>query len=758
MAVKKDEPGESKPPVAKASASNPPGSRPSARPTGSSKPPASRPSSSNRPAIEPHGEVPKVGPTENEEDTETAVETPYAKDKVKDDDEDPRPEAGSDDDPSEDAGEATAKAARRASSEAQTEPPAALPAAAAKQGPDAFGPWVVPVYVLALLLVFVGERVVPSDETLRYAFSGLGVAGALVTTLYRLRAAMSSRGERRSVERTLAFLMIGGLVALAVYFSSTDTAKSWLHLASLKPETRARVAAVTTVTWIALVVLSVMPLLFGEIALAPMRRAERVEVRRVRAATIAGATLAFAATYVTLFSYGVGELDMKLDFSYFRTSRPGESTKNIVKTLSDPITVTAFFPQLNDAGDEVRGYLSELGAASPNVQIKYEDRLMSPALAKDLKVQQDGVLVLQRGESKETLSIGADMKNGQTQSKLKSLDVDFQKALLKVIRTQRTAYFTVGHGEMNEQTGPAALTEGRTAKNIKRLVESQNYAAKDLGLVQGLASAVPEDAAMVIVLGPSQAFQPAEVAALKAYFERGGRLLLALDPDFKVDLAPLAAAVGLTWKPTLLATDDARHFYPLRHNDSDHTILLTNRFSSHASVSSLSKVSQRTAIVFRGASALDKAEGNTANVDFAVRALQETFDDSNGNFTFDEGAEKRNSYNLAAAVTKPTGEKDKEGKDKEMRAFVLGDSDALGDGAVGDTPNGLLALDLLRWLGGDESYLGAVTSNEDVKIEHTKQKDAFWFYGMVFVIPLGVMGLGFVATRRRRKGARRAAA
>ena len=757
MAVKKDEPGDGKTPGAKASASNPPVSKaPASRPS-SGKAAPSKPPSGKGPVIEPHGEVPKIGPTENEEDTETAIETPYAKDKVKGEDgDDDAPDSG--DGASGDGDEAGAKAARRASSEARTEPPAAK-AAIPPGGSDPFGGWLVPAYVLSLVLVFVGERIVPSDETLRYAFSGIGVAGALVTTLARLRAAMGSLGERRSVERTLALLMVGGLVALAVYFTSTETGKGLLHLASLKAETRARVSAITTVTWIALVVLSVMPLVFGEIALAPMRRAERIEVRRVRAATLAGATLAFAATYVTLFSYGAGELEMKLDFSYFRTSRPGESTKNIVKSLPEPITVTAFFPQLNDVGDEVRGYLSELAVASSGVQVKYEDRLLSPALAKELKVQQDGVLVLQRGDSKETLSIGADMKNAQVQSKLKSLDVDFQKALLKVIRTQRTAYFTVGHGEMNEQTGGAAQTDGRTAKNLKRLIESQNYAAKDLGLPQGLAANVPDDAAMVIVLGPSQAFQAEEVASLKRYFEKGGRLVLALDPDFKVDLAPLAAAAGLTWKPAVLATDDARHFYPLRHNDSDHAILLTNRFSSHASVSSLSKVSQRTAVVFRGAAALDKADGNTANVDFAVRALAETFDDDNGNFTFDKETEKRSGYNLAAAVTKPTGEKGKDGKDKEMRAFVLGDADALSDGAVGDTPNGLLALDVIRWLGGDESFLGAVTSNEDVKIEHTKQKDAFWFYGMVFVVPLSVLGAGFLATRRRtKKSARRATA
>ena len=698
---------------------------------------------------EPEPEVPNLA--ENEDDTETAVETPYARDhKTRDEDADlPRARSGA-------AAADEASEDEPAAPDADTYLPPGDPAAEPPGRRDELAGWLVPVYVASLLLLFVGERIVPSDEVLRYTFSGLGVAGALVSTLYRLRGMSAAGGdERRSVERILALLMAGGLVAVALYFATTEAGRAALGVATMKAETRVRVTGVLTVAWVVLLVISLVPLVFGEIAFAPMRRAERIEARRVRAATLGGATLALAATYVAMFAYSAGELDYKLDFSYFRTSRPGESTKNVARSLTEPIEVTAFFPQLNDVGEEVQGYLSELSAASPQIQVKLQDRLLVPALAKELKVTQDGVLVLQRGTSKETMTIGAEMKTAQ--AKLKTLDADFQKTLLKVLRSQRVAYFTVGHGELNELTGDAAK-DGRTSKSVKRLLESQNYLVKDLGLPQGLAADVPQDAHVVLVLGGSREMLPEEVASLKRYAERGGRLVLALDPEGKIDFAPLAAAVGLSWKPAVLATDDARHFYPLRHNDSDRIILLTNRFSSHASVSSLSKISQKTAVVFRGAAALDKAEGTTANVDFAVRALAETFDDQNGNFAFDKDAgEKRTSYNLAAAVTKPTGEKDKDGKDKEMRVFALGDADALGDGAVGDTPNGLLVLDVIRWLGGDESFLGAITSNEDVKIEHSKQKEAVWFYATIFAVPLGVLGLGFLATRRRGKGARRAA-
>src|SRR6185503_4538109 len=106
----------------------------------------------------------------------------------------------------------------------------------------------------------------------------------------------------------------------------------------------------------------------------------------------------------------------------------------------------------------------------------------------------------------------------------------------KVMREARIAYITVGHGELNEASGTAAA-EGRSAKALRRLFESQNVTIKDLGLAQGLGTDVPTDATFVAVLGPSQPLLPEEVATLKRYGERGGHLLLALDPDAKVDLA-----------------------------------------------------------------------------------------------------------------------------------------------------------------------------------------------------------------------------
>jgi hypothetical protein len=610
-------------------------------------------------------------------------------------------------------------------------------------------------YVLALGLVFVGERIVTSDSA-RYACSGLGLFIAAAITAARFAGSGAASGEKGRAERVLALCSLGGLAAVGIYFlTTTDVGRGLYGYAAAKPETRARMDGASTVLWISLLVLSVLPLIFGEIALAPMRRAAMIEARRVRAALRSGLVLGCAAIYCALFTYAASELDVKADYSYFRTSRPSESTKNVAASATEPIQVTAFFPELNEVGTEVSGYLRELGAAAPNLKIEEHDRLLVPTVAKEAKVTTDGVVVLTRGASREVLTVGADMKTAGT--KLKTLDGDFQKALLKVLRAAHVAYFTVGHGELNEPHG-ADAPEGRTAKTLRRVFETQNYTVKDLGLVQGLGNDVPADATTVVVLGPTQAFLPEEIASIKRFLERGGHALLALDPDAKIDLAPLAAVAGVTWSPTPLANDKV--YVRRRFNNSDRANLATNRFSSHAAVSTVSRNSGRMPVIFPGASSLDKLPGAAADlkIDFIVKSLGDTFNDQGGDFEFKPGQEKRTAYNIAAAVSRPAppppGYK---GKDPpELRAVVVADADVFSDAAFGNEPNIFFTTDIVRWLGGEESFSGAINNAEDVRIEHTKQKDTIWFYGTILGAPALVLGLGLLVARRRPSRARAA--
>jgi hypothetical protein len=114
-------------------------------------------------------------------------------------------------------------------------------------------------------------------------------------------------------------------------------------------------------------------------------------------------------------------------------------------------------------------------------------------------------------------------------------------------------------------------------------------------------------------------------------------------------------------------------------------------------------------------------------------------------------AEKKATLNIAAAVSKKLGQAGDDVKtQKEMRIFALGDVDALSDVVLGNEANAILLIDAARWLGGEESFTGAISTAEDIKIEHTKQKDLVLFYSTIFGMPSLVLGLGLLVSRRGR--------
>jgi hypothetical protein len=238
-------------------------------------------------------------------------------------------------------------------------------------------------------------------------------------------------------------------------------------------------------------------------------------------------------------------------------------------------------------------------------------------------------------------------------------------------------------------------------------------------------------------------------------------------------LVALARIVGIEFTPTVLANE--KQHVRRRYNDSDRALLVTNRFSSHASVSTLSRNSARAAVAVFGAGSLERASGATEKVDFALKSVVGTFADTNKNYREDKD-EKPGTFNLAAAVTRPrTGEPlkkkpepekkdDKKKKDPkadgdEMRAFVLADADAITDVVLANVvANQVLFADAVRWLGGEESFSGEVNTEEDVRIEHTKQKDLVWFYATIFGAPALVLGAGLLLSRRGKKKTKAGAA
>src|SRR5690606_18700838 len=183
----------------------------------------------------------------------------------------------------------------------------------------------------------------------------------------------------------------------------------------------------------------------------------------------------------------------------------------------------------------------------------------------------------------------------------------------------------------------------------------------------------------------------------------------------------------------------------VRRNDpSDRVIMPSNRFSSHASVSTLSRNSARAAVVVMGASYLEDEDAGMGKPVVTLRSLPSAFADENGDYQMNDGESKR-AFNLAVALSRevdgavdeqgaaaegadapssasddaaPAPAPDADAPDdaatpptpSEMRAFVLADADALSDLLMERVAgNQMLLIDAMRWLVGEESLAGEIS-------------------------------------------------
>lgn len=639
------------------------------------------------------------------------------------------------------------------------------------------------LFFLGLAAVLLGERILVGFPTLAVITSGLGVALVLTSTIARLGQS-NGPTARDKIARLLGGSQALGVVGLAVYWALT------LWLADSLDESPTLHDAFS-VLWVSLLSVSVAAVLFGEWSLHSMRQAEHVESTRVRFAVTSGAVIALAVGYGALFVYAAAKQETKADFSYFKTSRAGEPTLRLVEQLGDKVTVTGFFPEVSEVREEVAAYFAQLTAHNPALQVRLVDRYLEPKLASELKVVRDGVVVFTRDDNRQTISVGTEI--AKARSKLRTLDEEVHSRLMKLLREKKLAYMTTGHGELNDKA--ATGTEGRKGDIFRKVIEQGNIRVQELGLGEGLGREVPSDADLLIILGPTTPFAPEELAAVRRYAARGGKIFMALDADVRGDmlvspsdpgpetstadpegkpgveqatvdkrsseqqwLVQLAETVGAVFVPSVLADEES--FVVRQNNASDRVILPTNRFSSHASVSTLSRNPTRGVVVL-GAAHLNKEAGNDARTDVAVRTLGSAFHDADGDFEHDPG-EKKQEYVLAVAITQPVSgaapsqpaSDTAEAAVSEMRAFVLADADAMSDLLMPRVPgNPLLAFDAVRWLVGEESLAGEIESEEDVRVEQSKQVNMAWFYSTVFGVPTLVLLGGVVMSRRGRRRA-----
>ena len=629
------------------------------------------------------------------------------------------------------------------------------------------------LYISSLITLLIGERLFSGSTELRYLFSVgsvLFVFGALFVALQNKKLALEH--QVKAYQYPL-FLLGAALLGHLIYLLSTDAG---LSLFSQDPEGEHKLKIILQATAILFWGCTAPPLL----ALAKLHASSHRHLQDGPAKQILfqwlGAAFAFAS--LAPLNYVAQAENIRWDLGYFKTAAPGSSTMSLAKNMAEPIQVYLFYPSSSEVRQELRGYFNQLENSS--LEISYLDHALEPDLSKELKVRDNGYIAFVRGSGEEQqverLKIPVDFDSAKR--KLKKIDGDVREKLLKMAKGPRVVYLTTGHGEFHWKSDKERGKEEQI-NDLKKVLKSFNYSVKELSLANGLGNKIPEDAGMVMLLGPQTDLLPTELEALIDYRNSGGSLLIALEPTGSTPTT-LLEELKLSFEPSSYLVN-SRVFVPRKNADVDRRNLATNKFSTHASVTTLSLRSKELAVIFPEVGALRLMTGSKAKA--TIRSLEETVLDSDGNLKSSEGEEAKvweigvaieeeitsssqDNASLETATSEsgkaassdvaedtPSSSETEEERDKlKSRTLVFADATWLSDILLlQNKGNGQAFIDGVAWLMDEPDAGGSVEDERDVKVQHTKEGQGWIFALSSLLIPITVVIFGLVRVRLRKK-------
>ncbi len=200
-------------------------------------------------------------------------------------------------------------------------------------------------------------------------------------------------------------------------------------------------------------------------------------------------------------------------------------TQEVLRNLKQPVKVLIFDSQPEPATRTLLEQYRRQGAAK--FSFEFIDPQAQPGLAQKYKVQNPGQVILESNQ--RTLPLEGTLAESSLTSGIARVVSD----------RQSHTYFLQGHGEipLEAEAGQESLSQAAQA------LTERNINVTPLNLIE--QKQIPPDASVVVVAGPKRPLLKPEVKILQDYLQRGGSVLLLLDPETKSGLDSLLQDWGV---------------------------------------------------------------------------------------------------------------------------------------------------------------------------------------------------------------------
>ncbi|CAI8296150.1 MAG: Uncharacterised protein [Opitutia bacterium UBA7350] len=297
------------------------------------------------------------------------------------------------------------------------------------------------------------------------------------------------------------------------------------------------------------------------------------------------AQILLGLSLVLMLNYLASKYFTRIDLTENQQFSISAESQAYLRQLQDPVDIIVTIaqdgndPELQRIRKDLNKLLLEYEAHSMRqgkalVRVEYVDALRQRKRTRELvqayNIERENVIIIAANDRTRTIDLPElyEAENGQWQS-FRGERI-LTSAILEVSNEESSIlYFLSGHGEM--RIGDVHPTRGLSL--MESFLKERGFIVRELDLTR--VQAVPEDAALILLVAPQAALAPAEVEKLRRYAgDRNGRLLITLEPGRKHGMNDLFYDWGILVEDTI-AVDVAPNY---RSQEGD---MIVRHFSEH---------------------------------------------------------------------------------------------------------------------------------------------------------------------------------
>ncbi len=267
----------------------------------------------------------------------------------------------------------------------------------------------------------------------------------------------------------------------------------------------------TTVSWVALGV--TLAGLAGFVLLDPQALLKAFTGRAGQYGLTTTLLSVFFVAFIVALYVVIREAEIPpLDVSEGHRYQLSQASIDLLQDLQGEVRATGFFTeQMIDLRQEAEIWMQQYERYSGGkITYRVVDPDREPAEAQRLNISRAGVIVFEQGDRHSEANTPSER--------------ELTSALVRVLLGgERKLYAITGHGE-RDIDGFLGTDFAQLKLELTRL----NFTVQPLNLRE--TGAVPEDADVVLIAGPTAQFSAAEIEALQDYVDRGGSLFVLSDP------------------------------------------------------------------------------------------------------------------------------------------------------------------------------------------------------------------------------------